>query len=349
MAERGTRDWWVRSRSAPLVRALLLSAALTLGPGGAAAQTSASEKAAAEALFDEGVALLKKGDYAPACEKLESSQRIDSGVGTLLYLGECYEKLGRTASAWATFREAASAASAAGQRDRARVGEQRAAQLEPRLSKLTIEVAPETRALAGLEVERDGEPVALSLLGAAVPVDPGTHKLAARAPGYEPFELSVEVGGDAALASVAVPALAALPAEEPSVAAAPVAAEPTGSPPRDEPAPRGRGQRVSGLVLGGLGVVGLGVGTAAGLIAIDKNNQALETCASNSCPTDDGSDLTSEAFDAATLSTAAFVAGGVLLATGVVLYVTAPRAQQTTALSVTPTPGGAFVGLGGKF
>src|SRR6478752_6509904 len=108
----------------------------------ALAQTSASDKAAAEALFDQGVRLMKQNSFAEACPKLEESERIDPAVGTLLYLGECYERAGKTASAWATFREAASLANNMNQGDRARVAGSRAQDLEPRLSRLSIELAP---------------------------------------------------------------------------------------------------------------------------------------------------------------------------------------------------------------
>src|SRR5262245_66532784 len=79
---------------------------------------SAADKAAAEALFDQGRAAMQEGDFAKACGLLERSQHIDPGVGTLLYLAECYEKSGKTASAWATFREAADAAEAQRKADR---------------------------------------------------------------------------------------------------------------------------------------------------------------------------------------------------------------------------------------
>jgi serine/threonine-protein kinase len=59
---------------------------LWLATGIASAQ-SAADKAAAEALFDHGVRLMKQNNFAEACPKLEESDRIDPAVGTLLYLG----------------------------------------------------------------------------------------------------------------------------------------------------------------------------------------------------------------------------------------------------------------------
>jgi serine/threonine-protein kinase len=115
--------------------AALLAGALLSAPWAHAEATSA-EKAAAEALFDQGVALLRAHDYRGAATKLEASQRIEPAIGTLLYLGECYERLGRTASAWAMFREAGSMARRAGDIDRAKLAGERAARLEPELAYL---------------------------------------------------------------------------------------------------------------------------------------------------------------------------------------------------------------------
>ena len=116
---------------------LLCSAPLAI----ASAQGTAADKALAESLFDRGLTLMRQGQFAEACAQLEQSEAIERGIGTMLYLGECYEKLGRTASAWATFREAASAARAEGQTDRAKAGNTRADRLEPLLSKLSVNVA----------------------------------------------------------------------------------------------------------------------------------------------------------------------------------------------------------------
>ena len=81
-------------------------AALVLGvlsgaPAAARAQTSSA--AAAEALFDDGRALMKQGDHARACPKLAESQRLDPAPGTLLALGVCWEAAGRIARAHGAF------------------------------------------------------------------------------------------------------------------------------------------------------------------------------------------------------------------------------------------------------
>lgn len=351
-------------------------------PGVALAQTSASDKAAAEALFDEGVALLKKKDYPAACKKLEASQRIDPGIGTLLYLADCYEKSGRTASAWATFREAASMAQEAGQEDRARAGLDRAERLMPQLSKLTIELSGTDAQIEGVEVhymqaESGDRAMANAAVGTAVPVDPGTYTVKVMAPGYQTYEGEVTVGASAASEKHVVPPLALAPAE-----AAPVEEPaPTEEPatPADEAPSENSWQKPTGIALAGAGVVGLALGTVFGFVAMDQNNQAIDGgCRGGSCTSTDGVDLTNQALTSATVSTVGFVVGGVLLAGGAVLYFTAPKKKSNTAsvvdfeiagarsgsfggahsppsgarppaLFVAPTLGGARVGFGGSF
>src|SRR3954468_10714845 len=136
----------------------------------AEAQVSAEEKAAAEAVFEEGMRLIKQGNFAEACPKFEMSQRVEPAVGTMLYLAECYEKTNRTASSWAMFREAASLAETSGQLDRMKTAQARAAKLEPRLAWLTIEVAKEGL-VPGLQLRRNGALVSTELAGTQIPVD----------------------------------------------------------------------------------------------------------------------------------------------------------------------------------
>lgn len=313
----------------------------------ALAAGTAADKAAAEALFDEGVKLLSAKDYAAACEKLDSSQKLDPGIGTLLYLGDCYEKSGRTASAWATFREAASMAEAAGQTDRARKGMARADKLTPLLSKLTIEIAAENREIEGLEVRREKQLVSSALFGSPVPVDPGPQTIVVSAPGYESQELKIEVLADAQTQTLKVPALVRLPEAKPieEEPAPQATTEPATS--EDVTPSKGNAQRTTGLVIGGVGIVGLGVGGVFGALAMGKNKDA--DCADNVCQTQEGQAAADDAKAYATVADVAFIAGGVLLATGAVIYFTAPRSSEVARLQITPNHRGATLSLGGSF
>ncbi|HEY3237410.1 MAG TPA: hypothetical protein VGJ84_22005 [Polyangiaceae bacterium] len=132
---------------------------------------SAGDKAAAEALFDEGRKLMQEGKLEPACRKFEASQRLDPAPGTLLNEADCWEKLGRTASAWVSFREAAALARNAGDTKRASAATQRAAALEPKLARLKITVPDAVRSTSGLTVKRDGEKVDAALWDSPIPVD----------------------------------------------------------------------------------------------------------------------------------------------------------------------------------
>src|SRR6478736_3838224 len=187
--------------------ALALCCAGVSWPTLAFAEASAGQKAAAESLFDDALKAMKSGHFSEACPKLEESERIDPAIGTLLYLGECYEKTGRTASAWATFREAASAAQAQGETERTRVAGARADRLQPSLSKLTLKVVPETAQLPTLRVTRDNVVVANTLFGVAIPVDPGKYHIVASADGYQSHEADIEVSANADSKALEIPAL----------------------------------------------------------------------------------------------------------------------------------------------
>ena len=80
-------------------------AAATLMAG--AAHAGGDAVAEAERLFNEAKLLVEHRNYTAACPKFAESQRLDPGVGTLLYLADCYQHTNRPASAWTTFRQAA--------------------------------------------------------------------------------------------------------------------------------------------------------------------------------------------------------------------------------------------------
>jgi serine/threonine-protein kinase len=333
-----------------------LVAALGIFASEPAHAQDASGKAAAESLFESGVQLMKSGRFSEACPKLETSQRIDPGVGTLLYLAECYEKLGRTASAWATFREAESMARASGQTDRASTAQARGQKLEGELSYLTVNVPADAR-VEGLIVRRGSVNLLPELFGAASPVDPGTIEIEATAPGYQRFTTQVRVTAREK-ESVTVPKLEV----DPNAAAAPpppavtgtavTTSEPTSdAPPKDVP-PEPKKNHTLAFVLGGVGIVGIGVGSYFGVRAMQKNKDADEFCdANNVCNDQQGLELTQDAKDAALISNIGFAVGGAALAAGIVLFVVAPGGDESNALRISPrvAKNGGGLSIGGSF
>jgi len=320
----------------------------------ASAQSSSAEKAAAEALFDEGLKLLRSRQYSEACQKLETSQRIDPAIGTLLYLAECYEQLGRTASAWATFREAGSLAQSSGQSERTKIAAQRAARLEPELAYLSVSVPPESK-VTGLVVTRAGDTVGPGLFGISVPADPGEVLVEASAPGRTPVSVKVTLAPRERKA-VTLPAFGAAATEPapttdatpqtpaPAQPAAPAVAA-TAPPVQPTPA-AANPQRTLVYVLGGAGLVGLGVGTFFGLRAINRNSEAEKTCTGSTCLDQAGVDKTNQARTAATISNVSFIAGGALLASAIVGFVlTRPKPTEHAGWTVTPALSPTTVGL----
>jgi len=301
---------------------------------------SAGNKAAAEALFDQGKLLMQSGDYSQACQKLEASQKLDEGIGTLLYLADCYEKTGRTASAWAMFKEAASIAGAQGQESRQKLASHRAKTLEPALVKVVIEAAQGDVALLGFEVRNDGVAIPAAQFGFPVPVDPGEHRIEASAPGKRAYNELIKVTkGDG---HVKVPLLEDLPAPNstpprPSTSVMPVVdsgssvaiQSTTNSTPERDTA-RSSNQRLVSYVVGGAGVVGMGIGAYFGLTAIHDHNLSKSACSTsdaNACYKQALGQY-NDAVSEARASTIAFVAGGALVATGLVLYLTAPESKS---------------------
>lgn len=161
--------------------------ALALTASSPPALAAGEDEKQAQTFFMEGMKLMAKKRYADACEKLARSQELDPGMGTQFRLAECYEKLGRLASAYEQFMAVADAATTAKKLDRAAVAKKRATTLEDRVAKLTIEIPPAVASIAGLEVKRDGVPVEKELWGTAIPVDPGDHIVNVTAPKKKPW------------------------------------------------------------------------------------------------------------------------------------------------------------------
>jgi hypothetical protein len=317
----------------------VLVVALSLAPR-AQADPSAEDRAAADALFREGRALVKQSKYAEACPKLAASQTLDPIAGTLLALGDCYELNGQTASAWATFNDAEAMARKASDRPRAKEATRRAGLLEPQLSKLVVEMAPELR-VEGLSVQRNGKPLDAALLGSAIPVDPGEHTIVVAAPGKKTWSAKVRVEPKSGQSTVRVPALEDTPAPQAPVVPAPQPVARPAAPADTDAEPEASswsGQRTVGLLLGGVGLVGVAVGSVFGIQTLSKISEARNPhgCTDDDPPRCDaeGVKLHKDANTTANISNVAFAVGGAALASGVVVFLTAPSSKAAPPLAL---------------
>jgi serine/threonine-protein kinase len=332
---------------------VVLVAALVAGVAAgksARAQTS-NTTVAAEALFEDARNLVTAGKYAEACPKFAESQRLGPSVSTLLNLANCWEKLGHTASAWATYREAASAANAAGRKDYLATAMRRADGLAPRLARLTVTVP---QPISGLQVRRDGVAVDAAEWGTAIPVDTGTHTVDASAPGHKPWSVTVDVAQDGSQATASVPLLEELPADaQPPPAAVDsagtgspaVAAGTVGPVPMDteRSAHAGNGQRIAGGVVAGVGVAGIAVSVVLAFAAKGKYNDSLGQCEANNhnlCSTQ-GVSQRDDARSQGNVATVIMGVGAAAVVAGGIVFFTAPHAKSSTAAFVVmPTLGG---------
>jgi hypothetical protein len=310
---------------------LAVALALAIAPPAAGAQPS--DKAGAEALFEQARRLMDAKRFAEACEKFAASHRLDPAVGTLLNLAECNERLDHLATAWAYYREAQALAQARSDSDRERYAREHAGGLEPRLAKLTIaarQIPP------GLEVKKDGLPVTIAALGTALPVDVGGHALEAVAPGRKRWTGRVEVPRDGVSVSVDVPALEEedTPQREGSAVLPPGQSTPQReAPSRKVNEDEGLGvQRTAALVSAGVGVVAIGFGAVMAERAWSNWQDARPHCSTQNVCDDFGFQQGQTAHRQGDLATAGLVIGLAGLALGAVLWLTAPAPRRAPGL-----------------
>ncbi len=331
-----------RSQSRSFGIALLISGPLVF-PLSASAQNS-TDSAAAQGLFDQAKQLMASGKYLEACPKLEESQRLDPGSGTLLNLADCYEHTGRTATAWSKFLEAASAAQTAGKVDREKTAREHAAALVPRLAKFVI-VVPDAPKIVGLEIHRDGQLVGNAQWGTPIPADQGEHLVTASAPGRRTWQTTVKLEGDGATATATVPNL------EPGVDTSPVSAtnvsratSDTAASEANQPPPRPftLGQRTIGFIVGGIGIASAVAGIVFELDFMSEKAKKQALCPNGCTPEnlDHYDSLTNVETTNRALAIAGFSVGLAGIATGTVLVITSGSTSvPSSALRLHPVVG----------
>jgi hypothetical protein len=309
--------------------------------------------ASANNLFREARKLVDEGNYRQACPKFEESLRLNVGIGTQFNLADCWEHVGRLASARSLFLGVAASAHAVGQAEREQVARARADALEPRLQRLLIQVQATDPQLV---VRRNHVNVEPDVWGTATPIDPGTYLIEAMAPGKKPWTATVVVPvavNDAP--SVTVPALEPDSSEPTPVGDEPapssVSTPPSVSPPEPAAArPRRSARRTAyALSIAGFGVASAGLGAILGLEYLSKNDEAKGVCPTRmGCSVADvnrHSQLVSDAKAFRTWSFVGFGVGGAALIGAAVLYFAPERASRRASIFL-PSP---FVAADGSW
>lgn len=176
-----------------------------------------------------------------------------------------------------------------------------------------------------LTVTVDGQSVPTAALGFKRPIDPGSHVVKAEAPGYRSAEATFQVAeGGSAEAKLRLEKSAEAAATPAPVVAPPTSTTPTTEPPAADK--KSSSNKTLAIVAFGVGGVGLAVGAVTGLLAMGKAGDLDEKCGADgkACPGDVQSDIDSYK-TMGTISTIGFIAGGVGIAAGAVLWFTAPK------------------------
>jgi Tetratricopeptide repeat/PEGA domain len=184
---------------------------------------AADSKSLARDRLEEGSALYRNGDYQGALRKFEQARGLFPSAKIYFNLGQAYSRLGSRAAAvdaFERFLDEATDADPARRADAARF----VTELEPRVARVQVQVP------AGSEVAVDGRPAGVAPLKRAIPVEPGSHQVTARAPGSAMAAVGrVQVdAGEIAHWQVPVAAEAGAAAPSPP---APVVPTPSPSPP----------------------------------------------------------------------------------------------------------------------
>jgi hypothetical protein len=170
--------------------------------------------------------------------------------------------------------------------------------------------------ITAVTVTLDGAPLTQKLDGLAIAIDPGSHTLHFESAGNPPVDKTILVQEGEKDRQIVV-----------SLGA-----------PGAAPAPAAGGgwstQKTLALVAAGVGVVGLGVGIGTGVVASSDASTSNNDCTATACSATMHASALSEHSTASTMgdvSTAMFVVGGVGIATGAVLWFTAPKGNEKSA------------------
>lgn len=303
-----------------------LAATLSLSSTALAAPTP-KERAEARTAAAEGRKALKDKRWADAMTALKKADKLDPGAGVELDLAQAQIGAGKLIEAQKTLTATAAGTENTPAARKAREAAKKLlADLGTRIPKVSVKVkgptGKSTVSVDGVEVDGSAE----------TPVNPGSHTIGASAEGFASAEREVRFEEN-----VKQELVLELTPSKPAVVE------------------KKSGSRVPGAVVTALGGAGLLVGGIFGGLAFTATNTAKSKCAGNVCPPQASDDISRSKLYG-NVSTGAFIAGGAVAVTGIVLLIVAPggggeKSDDAKSARVTPWigPGGAGLVTTGRF
>jgi hypothetical protein len=312
-----------------------------------AAEPSAQDRERARSLMDLGDKNAAAGDLEGALKAYQAADGIMRVPTTGLEVGRTQEKLGRLIEARDAFIAVTRFPAQTGEpaaftkaRDTAK---RLSSELGPRIPSLVLRLSGPP---AGTEVEvsLDDKRLSAELVGLPISVNPGRHRLVARANGFQPAERELNV----VEAETKEVALTLSPAEAAGTPGATLPAATTAAA-EEKPGP----SRTLMWVGFGVGAAGVATGAVTGVLSLSKTNQAKKLCDGSHCPSEAQGDIDS-ATTLANVANVAFAVGVVGLGVGVwQLLTTGGSSSETSTASrafhAEPLIGLGSVGIAGSF
>jgi hypothetical protein len=313
----------------------LLALGLAAAPA-AAAPPDQKTRDEARAIGAQALSLFDAGKYEDALKEFDRADTVFRAPTHGLMAARCLVKLGRLFEASERYMAVTQMDLGPDPSEAFRTAKVEAAReleaLLPRIPTISVEV--KGQATSGVAFFIDGSPV--DSIRSPRPVDPGKHRIEARL-------------GDAVLSAEDV-TLAEQEKRTVTLTLGSQAGDSLG--PTEPSGASGQTQRILGWVGIGLGGAGLVLGGVTGGLALGAQGDLDDSgCRDGVCPKAVEGDVDSyNTF--LTLSTIGFIGGGVALAAGTVLLLTAPKAREADRsgrVSAVPWIGLGSAGVRGTF
>ncbi len=301
--------------------------------GGVARAQTASEIATAKQWFASGLAHEEKGEFAAALELFRRAVQVKRTAQIVYHVGFCESRTGALVEAMVDLDGAAGLARAAHADDVVAAAQSELAEVKRRVPSLEVRVASDASPSRFLV---DGSAIALSMLRAPMPLDPGEHTITIEfAAGGSTTRRATLAERDVKTLDVTAPAAeprAAAPANPPApVPVAPVVPAPA-------PASERRSSTVEWVLIGAGAALAVG---GASLIAVAHGK---EGSLNSSCPSHSDCDpsLESTYNTATTLNSVGIAVGAVgLAAAGLVsMFLVRPSSPSASSASLAVSPRG---------